>query len=51
MADRRGSKGRAAGTDVPVRGANYRNLRNPFTPQREFSDDAVAALHTAPPGE
>ena len=27
------------------RTAHYRQLRNPFTPQRVFSDDAVAAIH------
>lgn len=45
MSVRRGRQGRVAGTDVPVREADHRNLRNPFTPQRVFSDDAVAALH------
>lgn len=29
----------------PVRTTSYRLLRNPFTPQRAFSDDAVAAMH------
>lgn len=45
MAERRGRRDRVAGTDVPQRAMNYRNLRNPFTPQRVFSDDEVAALH------
>ncbi len=30
---------------MPVRTRNYRDLRNPFTPQRIFSDDQVNALH------
>lgn len=45
MADRRGRRDRLAGTGVPVRARNYRNLRNPFTPQKVFSDDEVNALH------
>ena len=45
MAERRGRRGRMAGQDVPVRAQNHRNLRNPFTPQRVFSDDQVQALH------
>ena len=28
-----------------TRAADYRRLGNPFTPQRAFSDDAVAAMH------
>ena len=45
MAVRRGRRDRMAGTDVPQRIVKYRDLRNPFTPQRVFSDDEVAALH------
>ncbi len=30
---------------MPVRARNYRDLKNPFTPQRIFSDDQVNALH------
>ncbi len=30
---------------APLRPAEYRRLRNPFTPQGVFSDDAVAAMH------
>ncbi len=45
MAERRGRRARAALEDVPVRAPDYRNLRNPFTPQTIFSDDEVAALH------
>ncbi len=30
---------------MPVRARNYRDLRNPFAPQRIFSDDQVNALH------
>ena len=45
MAERRGRRGRMAGQDVPQRPTNYRHLRNPFTPQRVFSDDQVEALH------
>ncbi|HVS78267.1 MAG TPA: trimethylamine methyltransferase family protein, partial [Steroidobacteraceae bacterium] len=29
----------------PARASAYRRLRNPFTPQAVFSDDAVAAIH------
>ncbi len=47
MADRRGRTARVAGRDVPVRTPDYRRLRNPFTPQRVFSDDEVAALHAS----
>ena len=32
-------------TSGPTRQADYRNLRNPFTPQTVFSDDEIAALH------
>ncbi|MDJ0628281.1 MAG: trimethylamine methyltransferase family protein [Rhodobacter sp.] len=45
MAERRGRRARTALQDVPVRRPEYRNLRNPFTPQTVFSDDEVAALH------
>ena len=45
MAGRRGRRDRLAGTGVPVRARNYRDLRNPFAPQRIFSDDQVNALH------
>ena len=45
MAGRRGRSDRLAGKDVPQRSIDYRNLRNPFTPQRVFSDDQVGALH------
>lgn len=30
---------------VPARASDYRQLRNPFAPQRVYSDDAVAAMH------
>jgi len=30
---------------VPIRARNYRDLRNPFTPQKFYSDDQVNALH------
>ncbi len=45
MATRRGRRDRLAGAGVPVRVRSYRDLRNPFTPQRLFSDDQVNALH------
>ena len=45
MAERRGRRARGALEDVPVRTPQYRGLVNPFTPQRVFSDDEVAALH------
>ncbi|MEL7117501.1 MAG: trimethylamine methyltransferase family protein, partial [Pseudomonadota bacterium] len=45
MADRRGRRGRLAGEDVPQRPKAYRRLKNPFSPQRVFSDDETAALH------
>jgi len=32
---------------APERVVNYRQLRHPFTPQKVFSDDEVAALHDA----
>lgn len=35
----------AARQSSPARAADYRRLRNPFAPQRVFSDDAVAAMH------
>ena len=44
-AGRRGRRDRLAGTGVPVRARNYRDLKNPFTPQKIFSDDQVNALH------
>lgn len=45
MAQRRGRRARTALEDVPVRRPDYRNLRNPFAPQKVFSDDETAALH------
>lgn len=36
---------RARRSQAPVRSPNYRQLTHPFTPQRVFSDDRVAALH------
>ena len=45
MSDRRGRRNRQAGAGVPTRDVNYRNLKNPFTPQKVFSDDEVEALH------
>lgn len=39
-------RGRAARQSAPAaRQVNYRQLRNPFTPQRVFSDDETAGLH------
>ncbi len=45
MTGRRRRRGRVAGTDVPVRAPDYRNLHTPFSPQLVFSDDEIAALH------
>lgn len=45
MTGRRRRRGRGAGTDVPGRAPDYRNLRTPFSPQPVFSDDEIAALH------
>lgn len=41
---RRGRK-RALADTTPRRTVNYRQLRNPFTPQNVFSQDEVAELH------
>lgn len=38
-------RGRGDGVAAAGRQPNYRNLRNPFTPQTVFSDDRVAAIH------
>lgn len=45
MSGRRGRAARQAEAERPARQPDYRNLRNPFTPQRVFSDDEVEALH------
>ena len=37
--------GQAARPGASARPTAYRQLRNPFAPQRVFSDDAVAAMH------
>lgn len=44
MALRQG-RARALADKTPKRAVNYRQLRNPFTPQKVFSEDEVAALH------
>ena len=36
---------KALAETAPKRQVNYRQLRNPFTPQTVFSEDEVAALH------
>ena len=41
---RRGRK-RALADTTPRRTVNYRQLRNPLTPQNVFSQDEVAELH------
>jgi trimethylamine--corrinoid protein Co-methyltransferase len=38
-------RGRAAAPAGPSRSARYRNLRNPFVPQKVFSEDEIAAIH------
>ncbi|MEL7463238.1 MAG: trimethylamine methyltransferase family protein [Pseudomonadota bacterium] len=45
MSDRRGRRSRQSGQGVPQRDVGYRNLTNPFTPQKVFSDDEAEALH------
>ncbi len=46
MSIRTGRRARQApDTKTPPRSAGYRQLRHPFTPQRVFSDDAVAMMH------
>ena len=45
MSERRGRRRRQAGDDVPTRDIDYRNLKNPFTPQNVFSEDEAEALH------
>src|SRR5579871_1689891 len=44
---RREHQGAGAPSATPPRTARYRNLRNPFTPVRIFSDDQVASMHIA----
>lgn len=41
----RQGRARALADKTPKRTVNYRQLRNPFTPQKVFSEDEVAALH------
>ncbi len=45
MRSNRRSPGSGNRHSAPVRPTAYRLLRNPFTPQRAFSDDAVAEMH------
>lgn len=56
LSDRRRRRGRGgpnpgagagAGKSGAAREVNYRQLRNPFTPQTVFSDDRIAAIHDA----
>ncbi len=47
MRPRRRSAQAVEGAPAPARSSRYRNLRNPFTPVRVFSDDQVESIHTA----
>ncbi|MDQ6437369.1 trimethylamine methyltransferase family protein [Mesorhizobium sp. LHD-90] len=42
---RGGRRGRGGASSATIRKVDYHNLRSPFTPQRVFSDDRVAAIH------
>lgn len=42
---RGGRRGRGGASSATIRKTDYHNLRNPFMPQRVFSDDRVAAIH------
>ena len=42
-----GRRSRARPAAAAARPTHYRQLRNPFAPQRVFSDDRVAAIHDA----
>lgn len=42
---RRTRSGRAQAEQKPVRQTSYRHLRNPFVPQKVFSDDEVENIH------
>jgi trimethylamine---corrinoid protein Co-methyltransferase len=44
---RRRETGRATASGSPQRSARYRNLVNPFTPVRLFSDDHIESMHVA----
>ena len=44
---RRRDPRRAGATAQPQRSTRYRNLLNPFTPVRIFSDDQIESMHTA----
>ncbi len=37
--------GGARGSSGPARDVNYRQLRNPFTPQNVFSEDEITSIH------
>ncbi len=47
LAENTGRRRRKRGGDTPTakRHVNYRQLKNPFTPQTVFSEDRVAAIH------
>jgi len=45
MRQNRRHPGQAGPQAAHARATAYRQLRNPFTPQRAFSDDAAAAMH------
>ncbi|MEM9332878.1 MAG: trimethylamine methyltransferase family protein [Pseudomonadota bacterium] len=45
MSERRGRSRKQTSESKPVRQVNYRNLRNPFTPQKAFSDDEIENMH------
>lgn len=44
---RRGGRAERRAAPPPTRNVNYRQLRNPFTPQKVFSDDRIEAIHEA----
>jgi trimethylamine--corrinoid protein Co-methyltransferase len=45
MRQNRRQSGQPVRPPGPARASAYRRLRNPFAPQRVFSDDAVASMH------
>ncbi len=44
---RRGRRGKDTEARTSARQVDYHNLRNPFTPQKAFSDDQIEAMHDA----
>lgn len=44
---RRGRRARVAANAIPKRDVSYAQLRNPYVPQKAFSDDHTQAIHDA----